>query len=196
MNLIRAFKKLILVISSTMFIYQASIAIEKLLNPPVIDSTQRFSISNIETPLITICPLNQYNYSKLQQFGYEDEIHFILGLGPNNLFIGWGKQHNLSFEQLFQHVENFNLSNPEFNIYHKNQTYEEIEYEMNFLPYFGLCYDLVNITITKEFVLDISLDEKVMKAQVFITDKNMRTRNTVDADSHWGSSIFIQQGME
>ena len=93
-------------------------------------------------------------------------------------------------------MENFNLSNPEFNIYHKNQTYEEIEYEMNFLPYFGLCYDLVNITITKEFVLDISLDEKVMKAQVFITDKNMRTRNTVDADSHWGSSIFIQQGME
>ena len=194
--MIRAFKKLILVISSTMFIYQASIAIEKLLNPPVIDSTQRFSISNIETPLITICPLNQYNYTKLQQFGYEDEIHFILGLGPNNLFVGWGKQHNLSFEELFQHVENFNLSNPEFNIYHKNQTYEEIEYEMNFLPYFGLCYDLVNITITKEFVLDISLDEKVMKAQVFITDKNMRTRNTVDADSHWGSSIFIQQGME
>ena len=194
--MIRAFKKLILVISSTMFIYQAYVAIGKLLNPPVIESTQRFSISNIETPLITICPLNQYNYTKLQEFGYEDEIHFILGLGPNNLFVGWGKQHNLSFEQLFQHVENFNLSNPEFYIYHKNQTYEEIEYEMNFLPYFGLCYDLVNITITTEFVLDISLDVKVMKAQVFITDKNMRTRNTVDADSHWGSSIFIQQGME
>ena len=67
---IGALKKLILVFSTAMFIYQASVAIGKLVNPPIIDSTQRLSITNIDPPLITICPLNQINSTKFIQFGY------------------------------------------------------------------------------------------------------------------------------
>ena len=192
---IGALKKLILVFSSAMFIYQASVAIRKLMNPPVIESTQRFSIANIDAPLITICPLNQYNYTKFKQLGYEDEVSFMLGRDDyeSGLFVGWD---NLTFNQIVPHVINFNLSHPELFIFHKNYTYEEIKYEINFLPLFGMCFDLVNITITKEFSLYINLDAKVEKAKIFITDRNMKTRHTVYADSHWGSRIVIQQGME
>ena len=73
MNMIRAFKKLILVFLTAMFIFQASVAIGKLINPPVIDSTQRLSITTIDAPLITICPLNQINYTKFNQFGYSGQ---------------------------------------------------------------------------------------------------------------------------
>ena len=201
MNITKSVKLFILAFSSCMFTYQTLVAIQKLTSPPVVDSTERLNIEDVDSLMITICPLNQWNISKLNEFGYEDELYLLLGLANvSKTFVGWGAQHNLTFEQLFQKLQNFNLSNPEVVVWLDGWIEENISTESIFYPKFGLCYELVNLTITKNILLAISRfdtqEGENVPAQVLITDKRLRTKNTLHTESHWGSSIVIKQGMD
>ena len=71
---------LFLVFSLFMFVWQAKVAIDKLVNPPVVDSTERLNMTDIEPLLITICPHGQWSYTKLKEFGYEDNFNLFMGL--------------------------------------------------------------------------------------------------------------------
>ena len=64
MNVSKAFRMLILVFSFLMFLWQARIAVIQLMDPPLVDSTERLNIADIEPLLITICPLEQWNIKK------------------------------------------------------------------------------------------------------------------------------------
>ena len=200
MNITKSVKLFILAFSSLMFTNQTLVAIQKLMNPPVVDSTERLNIKDIDTLLITICPLNQWNITKLNQFGYKDEYYLLLGFEDEYKFVGWGAQHNLSFEQLFQKVQNFNLSNPVINLLNNDlSTYTGISVETRFYPKFGFCYDLVNLTMSTAMFLETRVNTQEglnVPAQVLITDKKLRTKHTVHKESHWGSSIVIEHGME
>jgi hypothetical protein len=66
MNVTKAFRMLILVFSFLMFIWQASVAISNLMNPHVVDSTERLNIADLEPLLITICPTEQWNRTMLK----------------------------------------------------------------------------------------------------------------------------------
>ena len=57
MNVTTSIKFFILAFSSFMFTYQTLVAMHKLTSPPVVDSTERFNIKDIDNILITICPL-------------------------------------------------------------------------------------------------------------------------------------------
>ena len=198
MNFTKSIKFLILGFSSFMFTYQTLVAIQKLMDPPVVDSTQRLKIKDIDNLLITVCPLNQWNTSKVMEFGYEDELYLLMGFSNESTFVGWGAQHNLSFEELFQKVQNFNISDPDIQLINKDNSYEKISYESKFYPKFGFCYELVNLTLTKNIVLETkinTLEGENVKAQVFITDKKLRTSHSVYYESHWGSQIVLEQGM-
>ena len=80
MNISKAFRMLILVFSFLMFIWQASIAVSKLMDPPVVDSTERLNMANIEPPLITICHLEQWNITKLKHYGYHEVTPLLNGI--------------------------------------------------------------------------------------------------------------------
>ena len=200
MNITKSVKLFILAFSSCMFTYQTLVAIQKLTSPPVVDSTERLNIEDVDSLMVTICPLNQWNISKLNEFGYEDELYLLLGFAnASKTFVGWGAQHNLTFEELFQKVNNFNLSNPEIVLWLHGWIEENISTESIFYPKFGLCYALVNLTITQNILLGIRVDTQEgenVPAQVLITDKRLKTRNTLHTESHWGSSIIIEQGMD
>ena len=173
---------LILAISSVVFIYQVSEAIQKLMDPPVVDSTERLKIADIEPLLITICPLNQWNKTKLRQYGYLGEDHLLL----RNL--SWGAQLNLTFDELVGKVTNFNLSNTRF----FGERSKDFYYEIRFYPSHGYCFDFVNLTTIG--LLELVHDHEYKQARVYITDKKLRTRNTVYAESQWGSKIILKQG--
>ena len=180
---------LILAISTVMFIYQVSEAIQKLMDPPVVDSTERLKITDIEPLLITICPLKQWNYTKLRQYGYLGQDYLLL----RNF--SWGAQFNLTFEELVGKVTNFNLSNTRFfGETNNGQINKKLDYkyEIRFYPKYGFCFDLVNLTTIGH--LEIVHDHEYEEARVGITDKKLRTRNTVYAESHWGSKITLKQG--
>ena len=61
-----------------------------------------------------------------------------------------------------------------------------------FYPKFGFCYDLVNLNTSGEIEIWMPLD--YMEAQVYITDKKLRTRNDIHVSSHWESEIILQDG--
>ena len=191
MNIAKAVKFLLLAFSIFMFIYQASVAVMKLMNPSIVDSTEKFDIADIEPPLITICPLGQWNDSMLEQFGYSSDIHFLRGYGKLKEKFGWGAQHNLTFEELARKVLNYDLSKPDM-YGNRNNLNMVVNMEIRFYPKFGYCYDLVNLTTSGEIEIGILLEYKA--AQVYITDKKMRTRHGVHVTSHWGSKIILQQG--
>ena len=200
MNITKSVKLFILAFSSCMFTYQTLITIHNLRSPPVVDSTERLNIEDVDSLMVTICPLNQWNISKLKEFGYEDEFYLLLGFAnESKAFVGSGAQHNLTFEQLFQKVKNFNLSNPKIMSSVNGMIEENISTELIFYPKFGLCYELVNLTVTKNIFLTIRVNTQEgenVPTQVLITDKRLRTRHTVHTESHWGSSIVIEQGMD
>ena len=121
-----------------------------------------------------------------------------MGFENASTFVGWGAQHNLTFEQLFKEVQNFNLSIPEITQW-RNEYEEKISTELRFYPKYGLCYELVNLTISKIVLLATRVTTKEgenVPSQIIITDKSLRTQNSVHRESHWGSSIIIEQGIK
>ena len=199
MNIEKSVKCFILLFSLLMFIYQTVVAIQKLTNPPVVDSTERYNIGDMDSLLITICPLNQWNVTKLNQFGYEDEYSLLAGLSRDSRLLGWGAQHNLSFPELLERVNNFHLTDPVISWIKQDYSHEEIAYNQKFYPKYGWCFDLINFPKESNIFMSIGLNSKEdqsIKGEVFITDKNLKTRHTVHAASHWGSSINIEQGTE
>jgi hypothetical protein len=165
----------------------------------VVDSTERFNIEETDSLLITICPLNQWNRTKLNEFGYGDEYALLAGFTRDLKFIGWGAQHNFSFYELFEKVNNFNLIDPVITLVNLNYSRNNISYVLSFYPKYGWCYDLIDFPIAKNMFMAIRLMSKEghsIKGEVFITDKYLRTRHTVHAGSHWGLSINIEQGTE
>ena len=196
MNVSKSFRMLILVFSFLMFIWQASVAISNLLNPPVVDSTERLDIGDIDPPLITICPLEQWWKEQLQYFNYDTAYHLFEGFeytladGYQKKFVGWGANHKLTFEQYVPNfVKSRRLEDPYFC---RNGKSIEVNYEVELYPAHGYCYDLVNFTAGGELEITIS-SGKYEEAQVYITDKKLRTRNTVFTESQKGSKIILKK---
>ena len=194
MNVRKSFKISIAALSTIMFIYQTSVTVIKLTDPPDVDSTTTLDIADIDI-LVTICPLDQWNVSKLNELGYIFSYSLLLGNDSNGNFVGWGAHLNLTFEDLVLEVQNYNLKNPQIDLFNPQYgTSTEIAYEKNFYFQFGWCYDLVNLTTIGEVLIRIEMGTKdniVSKYKVYITDKKLRTKNTLHTVSHWGSSIDV-----
>ena len=192
MNASKAFRMLILLISFMMFIWQASVAVGNLMDQPVVDLTERFSIADIDPLLITICPLEQWDYTELQQYGYYHEQNLLNGFNSLGT-MAWGAQYNLTFEELVSRVSKYNLSESDMSIQNR-KVWKNAEYEIRFYPMHGYCYDLVNISTSGELKIHTRYPQ-YQEAVVYITDKKLRTKNTVFAESHWGSKIILQKGL-
>ena len=169
MNIPKAFRMLILVISFLMFIWQASVALSNLMDPPVVDLTEKFNIDDIYPQLITNCPLNQFNLNKLQQFGYNNQFYLLMGLDKNDDFNGWGSHLNLTFEEIFEDIKNYDHINRDLTVF-KNGEFVNFKYEIRFYPRFGYCYDLVNLTTNGEVVISM-IDQDFLESQVYYRQK-------------------------
>ena len=201
MNISKAFKMLILVFSFLMFTWQASVAVGKLMDPPVVDSTERLNMADIEPPLITICHLEQWNKTKLEQYGYGDVIELLQDFSNRNdepTLVGWGAKHNLTFEELMDKVTDFHPEDihPDIYVAKDDDDEEKLEftYELRFDPKYGYCFDISNFVAIGIFKILISVHH--FTAHVFLTDRKLRTRNNVFVESHFGSKIIIQEGFQ
>ena len=187
----------ILAFSFVMFCMQANIALNNFFYPPVVDSTEKFTIAEIDAPLITICPLDTLNHTIQESFGYIHFQDFLRGIDIENEAIAWGAQHNLTFLEMYGKIvdqkipRSIEITNDGGERYYS-------DYESRFYPKYGRCYDLANLTVNGKINIRVQgLHNNVSKgqAEVFITDKKLRTFSTVDTPSHWGTSITIRNGM-
>lgn len=190
----KVFKGFILTVSFIMFFYQAKIAVEKLIDPPVIDSTEILNIEDIQPPLITICPLNQWNERKLRKIGYHNKDYFLRGTNDyEHGLISWAPNPNMTYEQQIGDLLKFTEDNLDIFFRKKDGTSSTAINEKRFYPKYGWCFDIVNFTAVGNIDLEIFQN---LDAEVFLTDKNLRTRNLVDTSTHWGPSVLMQNNLK
>ena len=100
----------IICVSVGMFCFQFNIAMNNILEPPVIDTTYYKSIGEVELPLITVCPTNQTNLAALKEFGYKVELDLLAGSVLKKqqevtrplMITSWGGFQNISFKDLLK----------------------------------------------------------------------------------------------
>ena len=153
----KAVKRLILLLSFIMFFYQAQIAVNNLRNPPVVDTTETLNIGDVDPPLITICPLNQFNQAKIKEFGYNNLDSVLIGYSYKNQQIGWGAQYNLTFEEFIDKM--LIVHRDLFIISIKNRNMKP-RYEKRFYPKYGWCFDVSDYIMTEEIRLQIEINSK------------------------------------
>ena len=78
------FLNIVVVIASTaMFLFQVIIAIGKLQNPPILDSSEIIDITEIELPVIYICPNASFTKEKTKEHGYDDIYKLLAGISSS-----------------------------------------------------------------------------------------------------------------
>ena len=156
-TLTKAIKWLILLISFIMFYIQAQIAVNSLRNPPIVDSTETLNIADVDPPLITFCPLNQFNETKLREFGYYENSGILMGYHNDEQF-AWGAQYNLTFDELIDEVLTYHKDLFDLEIREGNQNTNPL-YEKRFYPAYGYCIDISNYTGTEQIKLHVKFNE-------------------------------------
>ena len=198
LKMVKSGKGIILFFSFVMLCYQMHIAVDKLVNPSLVDSTKNLNFTEITPPLITFCPVDQWKYTDT---GYVDMKTVMKGsyggFFPEN--IGWGAQLNMTFDQMRKQLLKVDGQNIE--IYYKKGTkYEKTAFEKRFYPKYGICFDVFNYPISKYiellFLLSANAHGRKLEStvDVLITDLKQRTANTINIESNWGSSITIPSG--
>ena len=126
------------------------------MDPPIVDSTETLNIEDVDPPLITVCPLNQFNMTKMNEFGYNNLESVLIGYSYKNKQIGWGAQYNLIFEEFIDKM--LIVHRYSFFIRPMNKNMKP-RYEERFYPKYGWCIDVSNYTITEDIKLGVKLNE-------------------------------------
>ncbi len=189
------FKFIIFILSSAMFLFQLSISVNNLMNPNIADTTQIISIEQISLPLITICPRNQLNNSKITALGYSISEHrspmtaLFLGLKRENgsSRMTWGNDENLTFESLLEEM-----------LTYKTDDYAGLHVDANmqdgfkfdqythglkrkfYIGFWGFCWELEKYDVTRALTI-----RSVPPRQfaVYITERSLMTHYSINLNS-------------
>ena len=191
------FKTVVKVISTIIFFFQLNFSIQKLINPPLTDVSLTTSLSAVDQmPLITICPLNQINESKVKELGYKKTSHFLKGVkvigGKEQL--SWGADLNKTFDEMMDLVLDVSAHN--YSGLHVNELKKTgriiDKYTHKLLKKFdigiwGYCWELeeYNTTTALEFYFTPSREFRT-----YIADKNMNTFYRTHEKSMTGKRIL------
>ena len=189
MNWLILFKATVLLFSLVMFSIQMKGSLENLLDPQVVIVEKRLSLLEVDPPMITICPLNQINQSKLEHFGFETYFDFLRG----NMIAS--KFSNLSFWQIFEELLAYSPNNIDYTITVGEDTLKEMsDFVRRFYPKFGYCWEISDYDIHHEMV--IKDWGKTMNANIFLTDKYLSTKPALELTTHHGNAIELHANDE
>ena len=191
------FKIVVILISTIIFFLQLNHSLEKLANPPLADVSLTTTLSTIDPlPLITVCPLNQINEGKVQEFGYRKTSYFLKGvknIGEKEQ-LSWGADLNKTFDEMLDLV--LDVSTQNHTGLHVNELEESRriidkythKLKMKFyIEIWGYCWDLEEYDITNalEFYF-----KPIREFRIYITDKSLKTFYRFHGKSLRGQSIL------
>ena len=186
MNRAKLFKLLVILISLTMFVFQMNISLENLFNPPIIVSEKRLQLSEIKPPMITICPLNQVDETKLKRYGFLDYHEFLMGNNMNPF-------NPTNFWKVFEQILTYDPSHLLLEVQHEYKLmYNMTHFVRRFYPKFGYCWELADYVIREELRIYCygTLNNTCI---LFLTDKFQRTKPALDLSSHRGTAIKVDE---
>ena len=186
MDLQNILKCFVSIISFVMFCYQLNIATLNLMDPPTVLSQYERDATYDDMPLITVCPTNQANITRLWELGYSGYDWMLFGnaICNNIMCTSWGAHLGLTFDELKTQV--FDLNKVEMlDIYQGG----EFKDSPVFLPGYGFCKETKLQNYTQLMRVD---NWNPNDAIVSITDRNYRSFNMPDITSHIGSKIVMK----
>ena len=153
------------------------------MDPPLVVTTSRITISKITPPLMYLCPLGQFDTKKVVAFDFAHETDILKGKIKNRgkgYHRSWGSHKNLTFEQL---VRNVIKEVP------KETKIGSILLSPKLFPKFGYCFE-VDYNIQEPFVFPHKADF-TKDYTILLTDKSLRTYFSLDMTSQLGDKVRI-----
>ena len=157
----------------TMFIFQFRTAVLNILDLEFIVTTETLDIKDIQSPLIMLCPFNQYNVEELRKLGYEGEYHMFMGLKSNLSTASWTAGENLSFKEMIDKVLNTELQIQFRSL--SNITIEKVQF-----PRYGYCFDIHGNLSIPIVIRDIGYQNMI----IFMSDKTKKTYFSILSKFH------------
>ena len=189
-------KMVVVFVSSMMFIYQICQSIQNLLHPPVADTSENIFIQDISLPLITICPHDQVNETKVKELGFSEyfkssRLGFLMGLKKDKGVskLSWGTDMNKTYEELLEYVLDGDADLAVNMI--KDGKFHNKKYNKNlkkkfYIGFWGFCWELEDYDITSILAI-ISWSGKQL--EVYITDRKIKSFYSLNIDSQLGQKI-------
>lgn len=183
----KIFRFLLLILALILLCYQIKFAIQSIMNPPTIVTSHQVPISEITAPLIYICPLDQFNTTLMQQFGYENEYALFDGRSKTKTSRSWGSHVNKTFRQLVTNILNYS---PELIDQTIVVSPRNIKVTPKLYPKFGFCYEV------KSFDMDSYLKLRLDKfpnseITLLLSDRSTKTFFSIETGSMLGDRIMV-----
>jgi hypothetical protein len=165
-----------------MFIYQMVNAVSKLYHRPTVISTTTLSVDQIEPPLIIVCPVDQFNITNLNLFGYAEDYEFFNGRVQNmNDSLSWGHHVGKSYQAMMNELSNVEA----INILEELNSF--IPTKRGIFSYFGYCLELEPKSLDHLVMIsNLSVSSNI---EVFITDRNTKHYLNMDMTSQIGNMM-------
>ena len=191
MNWAKIFRILVILISLAMFVLQINISLENLFNPPIIVSEKRLQLSEIKPPMITICPLNQVDETKLKSYGFGSYHDFLMGtMKPIN------PMNPTSFWKVFDQILTYDPIDLNLEVQHEYKIfYNMTNFVMRFYPIFGYCWELTDYVLREELQI-YCYGTPNNTCIVFLTDELQRTKPALAISNHRGTAIKVDKSKD
>ena len=150
-------RSFVALVSFTMFCFQCKTAVQSLVSPPTVDTTVKKNITDVDLPIITICPTNQTNLTRLHELGTAKSVKQLLqgySRCDFGLCLSWGKSVNLTFDQLLEQV--FNKSMAKDILLSTGNS--NLSVVLTFLPRYGFCKEI--ISFNPKYPIEISINSE------------------------------------
>ena len=188
MEISKILKMIVFIISFVMFCYQLNTATQNLMDPQTVLSQYERDAIVDDMPLITICPTNQINLTKISQLKYDDLENMLLGdtecYGTTEC-TSWGAHLNFTFDNIkkqifaFDRVDKINISTEED---------VDIKASVVFLPSYRFCKEVL-LPLTHGIEISYLYPED---SRVSITDRDYKSFFMPDLKSHVGNTILMK----
>ena len=131
------------------FCFQMYISINHLILPPVVVSIKNLKLTDIDPPMITICPVQQFDTEKLKSYGYESQQMLISGFGTNSSLM------NQSFWDIVNNTLAYSPdTDVDFKIWNKTTlAYNTSNFRKSFYPLFGYCWEISDYAIQNGMII-------------------------------------------
>ncbi len=181
--------RLILLLGAiVMLSYQSHKAVVLILAPPMMMTATQVDISGVPLPMMYICPLNQYNESKLNKNMFDNEADILMGKSQNSTKISWGSHVNKTFEELIGNMTDTLLDDFVANL--KNESDPKLHVKTVMFPKYGFCFDVQNYNTVEMLMLPRGKDFN-SNITILLTDRQTKTYFSVDRLSQEGDKMIL-----